>query len=213
MRLRYVKGAKDLIASHPDHILDNTENTPINIKQFFNNERPVHIEIGMGKGQFIHTLAKNNKDINYIGIERFDSVIVRALEKQLEDPQDNILLLRTDAKDLITIFNQEKVERIYLNFSDPWPKDRHAKRRLTHKRFLDIYKELLTTDGELHFKTDNRLLFDYSLESLEEYGMNISYTSFDLHNSDYQGNIMTEFEERFSKLGNKINKLTATFKE
>lgn len=213
MRLRYVKGAKDLIASHPDHILDNTENTPINIKQFFNNDRPVHIEIGMGKGQFIHTLAKNNKDINYIGIERFDSVIVRALEKQLEDPQDNILLLRTDAKDLITIFNQEKVERIYLNFSDPWPKDRHAKRRLTHKRFLDIYKELLTTDGELHFKTDNRLLFDYSLESLEEYGMNISYTSFDLHNSDYQGNIMTEFEERFSKLGNKINKLTATFKE
>jgi tRNA (guanine-N7-)-methyltransferase len=213
MRLRHVKGAKDLIASQKKYIHDNVDNTPINIHDFFNNDKPVHIEIGMGKGQFIHTLSKRNKEINYIGIERFDSVIVRALEKQVEDPQDNLLLLRTDAKDLITIFNQEKVDRIYLNFSDPWPKDRHAKRRLTHKNFLDIYKELLTTDGELHFKTDNLPLFEYSLESLEEYGMNIMYKSFDLHNSDFKGNIMTEFEERFSKLGNKINKLTATFKE
>lgn len=213
MRLRHVKGAKELIASHPSFIIDDIDHQPIELQKYFDNNNPVHIEIGMGKGKFVHTLAKLNKNINYIGIEKFDSVIVRALEKQIEDPQDNLLLLRCDAMFMPTLFQNINVERIYLNFSDPWPKDRHAKRRLTHKNFLDIYKKILSKEGELHFKTDNLGLFEFSLESLEEYPMNITYKSFDLHKSDFEGNIMTEFEERYSKLGNKINKLTAQFKE
>lgn len=213
MRLRHVKGAKDVIAAHPNYIIDDVLHEPINLKKYFNNEYPIHIEIGMGKGQFIHTLAKQNKKINYIGIEKFDSVIIRALEKQIEDPQDNLLLLRCDAMFLPALFQDIKVERIYLNFSDPWPKDRHAKRRLTHKNFLSIYEKFLSKNGELHFKTDNIGLFNYSLESLREYPMDITYKTFDLHQSDFQGNIMTEFEERYSQKGNKINKLTAQFKE
>lgn len=213
MRLRYVQGAKELIHSNNDLIIDDIDHTPINIKDYFSNNNEIHIEIGMGKGQFVHTLAKNNPNVNYIGIEKFDSVIVRALEKQLEDKQENLLLLRCDAMFLPKLFEQLTVHRVYLNFSDPWPKDRHAKRRLTHKNFLDIYKELLTKDGELHFKTDNIGLYEFSLESLKKYPMNITYHTYDLHKSDFKGNIMTEFEERFSKLGNKINKLTATFKE
>ena len=213
MRLRHVKGAKDLIANHSNLIFDNDREKAFNLKDYFDNDFPIHIEIGMGKGKFIHTLAKTNKNINYVGIEKFDSVIVRALEKQIEDTQDNLLLLRTDASDLPDLFKDNKVERIYLTFSDPWPKDRHAKRRLTHKNFLDIYKNTLKKDGELHFKTDNDSLFEFSVESITNYPMNITFITYDLHNSEIDDNIMTEFEERFSKLGNKIKKLTATFKE
>lgn len=213
MRLRYVEGAKDLIASRPDLIIDiNKDNeTFLDTSNIFKNDLPVHIEIGMGKGKFIYTLAKQNSNINFIGIERFDSVIVRALEKVVEEPLSNLMLLRTDASDLRKIFRRDTISRIYLNFSDPWPKDRHAKRRLTHKNFLGIYKDILKENCELHFKTDNRVLFQYSFEELTDYPMNITYMELDLHNSDFKGNIMTEFEEKFSKLGNKIYKLTARF--
>lgn len=213
MRLRYVEGAKDLIASRPDLIIDlNKDNEKfLNASNIFKNDFPVHIEIGMGKGKFIYTLAKQNPEINFIGIERFDSVIVRALEKVIEEPLSNLILLRTDASDLRKIFKENTISRIYLNFSDPWPKDRHGKRRLTHKRFLDIYKDLLKENSELHFKTDNKDLFQFSFEELTNYPMNITYLELDLHNSDFKGNIMTEFEEKFSKLGNKIYKLTAKF--
>ena len=211
MRLRYVKGAKELIASKPELIIDNINNGFIDLDKLFNNDFPIHIEIGMGKGKFVYTLAKQNPNINFIGIERFDSVIVRALEKVIEEPLSNLMLLRTDASDLRDIFGNKTIERIYLNFSDPWPKDRHAKRRLTHKNFLNIYKDLLKDDCELHFKTDNKDLFQFSFEELTKYPMNITYMELDLHNSDFKGNIMTEFEEKFSRLGNKIYKLTAKF--
>jgi len=211
MRLRYVKGAKELIASHPELIIDNIDNKMIDINQIFSSDSPIHIEIGMGKGKFIYTLAKLNPKVNYIGIERFDSVIVRALEKVIEEPLNNLILLRTDASDLRKIFTSKSIDRIYLNFSDPWPKDRHAKRRLTHKRFLDIYKDLLRDNSELHFKTDNTDLFEFSVEELTNYPMNLLYIERDLHNSDFKDNIMTEFEEKFSEKGNKIKKLTATF--
>ncbi len=211
MRLRYVKGAKELIASKPELIIDNINNDFIDLDKLFNNDFPIHIEIGMGKGKFVYTKALENPNINFIGIERFDSVIVRALEKAIEEPLSNLMLLRTDASDLREIFGNKTIERIYLNFSDPWPKDRHAKRRLTHKNFLNIYKDLLKENCELHFKTDNRDLFQYSFEELTKYPMNITYMELDLHNSDFKGNIMTEFEEKFSRLGNKIYKLTAIF--
>ncbi len=211
MRLRYVKGAKELIASKPDLIIDNIDNDFIDLDKLFPNDFPIHIEIGMGKGLFIYTLAKLNPNINFIGIERFDSVIVRALEKVIQDPLSNLFLLRTDASDLRKIFSNKSIDRIYLNFSDPWPKDRHAKRRLTHKNFLDIYKDLVKDDSELHFKTDNKDLFQFSVEELTNYPMNITFMELDLHNSNFKGNIMTEFEDKFSKLGNKICKLTAKF--
>ena len=211
MRLRHVKGAKELIASKPELIIDNINNDFIDLKKLFSNEFPIHIEIGMGKGKFIYTLAKLNPNINFIGIERFDSVIVRALEKVIEEPLDNLYLIRTDASDLREIFRNDSIDRIYLNFSDPWPKDRHAKRRLTHKNFLNIYKDLLKEDAELHFKTDNTELFNFSVQELKDFPMNITLLELDLHSNDFKGNIMTEFEEKFSKLGNKICKLTARF--
>lgn len=213
MRLRYVKGAKELIANHPLLIIDNINNTYIDFQARFKNDNPIHIEIGMGKGRFIYELAKSFPGINYIGIERFDSVIVRALEKVIENPLPNLQLLRSDALNLKDVFKKNSISRIYLNFSDPWPKDRHHKRRLTNKKFLDIYKEIVTSNSEIHFKTDNNDLFGFSLKEMVEYPMNILFVSKDLHNSDFEGNIMTEFEEKFSNLGNKISKLTATFKE
>ena len=213
MRLRHVKNARELIETNPQYIIDNTSNTPINIDSLFVKKQPIHIEIGMGKGQFIYTLAKNNPTINYIGIEKFDSAIVKALFKQFEEPLDNLFLIRTDATDLRELFLANSIARVYLNFSDPWPKERHAKRRLTHHNFLKIYEELLVPKSEIHFKTDNIDLFNFSVESLETYPMDITFLNYDLHSSDIRDNIMTEFEEKFSKQGFKINKLIAVFKE
>ena len=152
-------------------------------------------------------------NINFIGIEKFDSVIVRALEKVIEEPLTNLKLIRVDAQAIPIILKDYTVERIYLNFVDPWPKERHAKRRLTHRGFLDIYKHLLVPNGEVHLKTDNEFLYNYSLEEMIYNDMEMLYHTEDLHNDNYEGNIMTEFEEKFAKRGMKIFKLTARFKE
>jgi tRNA (guanine-N7-)-methyltransferase len=213
MRLRYVKNARELIEGNPQLIFDNKLNEKIDIDSVFSIKQPIHIEIGMGKGKFIYTLAKLNPEINFIGIEKFDSAIVKALQKVMEEPLDNLFLLRADAIDLKKLFNSNSFDRIYLNFSDPWPKDRHAKRRLTHRKFLKMYQELLPLNGEIHFKTDNINLFNYSVESIKDYPMEIISLNYDLHSSDNNDNIMTEFEEKFSKQGFKINKLVAKFKE
>jgi len=213
MRLRYVEGATDLINSNPELIINNKDNKIIDFDSLFKNNEPIHIEIGMGKGKFIYELAEMNPNINYIGIERFDSVIVRALEKVLEKPLNNLMLLRTDAIDLTTIFTSGSISRIYLNFSDPWPKPRHVKRRLTNKKFLKMYQSLMIKESEIYFKTDNIDLFEFSVEEITDYPMEITYLTRDLHNSDYKNNIMTEFEDKFSKRGNKINMLIAIFKE
>lgn len=213
MRLRYVEGATELINLNPELIINNKDNAIIDFKKLFTNNAPVHVEIGMGKGKFVYELAEANPNINFIGIERFDSVIVRALEKVIEEPLKNLMLLRTDAIDLTTIFKSRSIDRIYLNFSDPWPKPRHVKRRLTNKRFLKMYQSLMKKGSEIHFKTDNVELFDFSVEEITSYPMEITYITRDLHNSDFADNIMTEFEKKFSKKGNKIQKLTAVFKE
>lgn len=212
MRLKHVPGSRELIQSHEALILDNQENKRIDLHSLFDNENPIHIEIGMGKGKFVYEMAKHNQNINYIGIEKYDSAIVYGLYKVLEEPQKNLYLVRTDATDLTTLFSDDSIERIYLNFSDPWPKERHAKRRLTHKNFLKLYEQVLKKGSEIHLKTDNIDLFNYSLESLEEYGMVILYKSNDLHEEEVF-NIMTEFEEKFSKKGVKINKLITKFRE
>lgn len=180
----------------------------------FGNSNPIHIEIGMGKGQFILNLAKQNPDINYIGIERYSSVLLRALEKfDTEEFKElkNIRFICMDAMTIPDVFEKGEVGRIYLNFSDPWPKARHANRRLTSTRFFAQYEKVLGEDGLVEFKTDNRGLFEFSLEQVEEAGGKLLAHTFDLHADAVMniGNIMTEYEEKFSSMGNPIYKLVA----
>lgn len=209
MRLRNVRGAKEAIEEN-HYVIKEPAEYRGRWCELFGNDHPLHIEVGMGKGRFITTLAEQNPDINYIGIEKFSSVLIRALEKQNELQLPNLYFLREDAADLPEIFEKAEVDRIYLNFSDPWPKDRHAKRRLTSKEFFARYDLILAKDGEVQFKTDNRMLFDFSLEQVAEAGWKLQMSTFDLHHSEYaQGNIMTEYEERFLAKGNPICKLTA----
>lgn len=205
MRLRNVPGSRDMIAENPFTIKDETE-WKGRWNEVFGNDHPIHIEIGMGKGQFIMTLAKEHPEINYVGIEKYSSVLVRALEKQQEMELPNIKFIRMEAENIAEVFAPDEVTRIYLNFSDPWPKDRHAKRRLTSVQFLQRYENILQKDGHLIFKTDNRDLFDFSLEQVEEaeHWILLNHT-FDLHHSEYvEGNVMTEYEQRFVEKGNAI---------
>ncbi len=205
MRLRNVPGSRDTIAESRFTIKNETEYKG-KWSTVFGNGNPVHIEIGMGKGQFIMTLAEENPDINYIGIEKYSSVLVRAIEKQEEKDLPNLFFIRMDAENIADVFAAGEVGRIYLNFSDPWPKDRHAKRRLTSLQFLERYEKILDREGHVIFKTDNRDLFDFSLEQVREasHWILLNYT-YDLHHSEYvAGNIMTEYETRFVEKGNAI---------
>ena len=210
MRLRNIKGAKEQIAASP-YVIQNPVEHKGSWNKFFQNDNPIHIEIGMGKGKFIHELAQMHPEINYIGIERYQSVLIRALSKRAEFEGDNLFFLCEDARNLTEYFDDSEVARIYLNFSDPWPKDRHAKRRLTSSGFLSIYNEILASDGRLEFKTDNISLFDFSLEELPASGWNLDYVNRNIHeNGPATDNVMTEYEEKFYGLGNPIQKLIAT---
>jgi len=213
MRLRNVKGAREMIEAHPELIIDDQNHKCLSIEKMFTQPQPLHIEIGMGKGQFIYELALREKNVNFIGIERFDSVIIRALEKVLENPLENLYLLRADAQHLVELFPKHSVSRIYLNFSDPWPKDRHHKRRLTSPEFLKRYETLLKPGGEIHFKTDNPILFEYSVETIQKYNMDVILIDKDIHSHKSYDNIMTEFEAKFVEEGKPIHKIIARFKE
>ncbi|KOO46798.1 tRNA (guanosine(46)-N7)-methyltransferase TrmB [Priestia koreensis] len=204
MRLRNKPWAKDRIAENPQYVVANPESHKGNWSKVFGNDNPIHIEVGTGKGQFLVGMAKQNPNVNYIGIELFESIIVVALDRLIEEKLPNLKLLNVDAATLNDIFGKNDVERVYLNFSDPWPKNRHAKRRLTYKTFLKRYEDLLVDGGEIHFKTDNQGLFEYSLTSFSEYGLLLKYVSLDLHKSDFEGNVMTEYEEKFSNAGQRI---------
>ena len=206
MRLRNVKGAKDKILLS-NYNIDNPFDNINNWNKVFNNNNPICIEIGMGKGKFIVENAIKNPNINYIGIEKFDSVLVRAIEKVEELNISNLKFIRMDAFRIDEVFNKE-IDKIYLNFSDPWPKERHAKRRLTSPVFLEKYDKIFKNDNIIEMKTDNIDLFNYSVDSLKEYGYNIEYLINDLH-KQCANNIMTEYEEKFSNLNIKINKLIA----
>lgn len=214
MRLRNVRGSQERILENPYTIqTDGTNGEDYKglwHSNIFQNDHPIHIEIGMGKGQFITQLAKSNPSINYIGIEKYSSVLVRALDKREELETNNLIFLRMDAEDIDAYFAPDEVSKIYLNFSDPWPKDRHAKRRLTSTNFLARYDKILCSNGLLQFKTDNRPLFDFSLEQLTEAGWITDEVSFDLHkNGPAPDNIMTEYEEKYYKLGNPICRFVA----
>lgn len=209
MRLRNVKGSREKIAGS-EFVIHEPQNMKGKWHEFFENENPIHIEIGMGKGKFITTLAQQNPNINYIGIEKYSSVLIRALEKRAEIELNNLIFIRMDAEEIEEVFEKDEVDCIYLNFSDPWPKDRHAKRRLTSTQFLARYDKVLKREGEVIFKTDNRPLFDFSLEQVEEAGWKLKNHTFDLHHSEYmEGNVMTEYEEKFSAEGHPIHRLVA----
>ena len=208
MRLKNVKGANEIIIKGKYYI-DNPEDNIGSWQKIFKNNNPIHIEIGMGKGDFIIENALTNPNINYIGIEKYDSVIVRAIQKSNELEIDNLKIIRTDALNIDKIFNKE-IEVIYLNFSDPWPKERHAKRRLTSNVFLEKYDIIFKNNPKIIMKTDNIDLFNYSIETLKEHNYNITYITNDLHNEkNNDNNIMTEYEKRFVSRGIKINKLIA----
>lgn len=212
MRLRHKPWAVEYINEHQDVIIPNPEDYKGKWHEVFGNDNPVHIEVGTGKGQFVLGMAKQNPNINYIGIELFDSVIVCALERIVEaEKPANLRLLKVNGAKLQEYFAKGDVARVYLNFSDPWPKKRHAKRRLTHEGFLKLYESVLIDNGEIHFKTDNRGLFEYSLVSMNHYGMRLNYVSLDLHAEMPEDNIMTEYEEKFSAKGQPIYRLESQF--
>ncbi|ART77670.1 tRNA (guanosine(46)-N7)-methyltransferase TrmB [Sutcliffiella horikoshii] len=213
MRFRNKPWATDFIAENSFYCIPDPENQKGKWNEIFGNNNPIHIEVGTGKGTFVTEMAKANPTINYIGIELFESVIVKALEKAVAADIPNVKLLNVNAQKLADYFEAGEVDRVYLNFSDPWPKTRHEKRRLTYKGFLDLYKEVLVPQGEIHFKTDNRGLFEYSLMSFSEYGLLLKYVSLDLHNSEFEGNIMTEYEEKFSSKGFPIYRCEVKYPE
>ncbi len=209
MRLRNVTGSREEIAAN-EFIVHEPEKLKGKWKEFFGNDNPIHIEIGMGKGRFLIQLAMENPDINYIGIEKYSSVLIRAVEKRKELEIKNLWLIRFDAEYIKDIFDINEVSRIYLNFSDPWPKDRHAKRRLISREFFARYDKFLAAEGEVIFKTDNTDLFAFSLEQVETAGWKLKNFTYDLHHSEYAaGNVMTEYEEKFSAMGNPIHRLVA----
>ena len=207
MRLKNVKGANEIIIKGRYYVEDPYINKG-NWNKVFNNDNPIYIEIGIGKGKFIVENAIKYPNINFIGIEKYDSVLVRAIQKSNELELNNLKLVRMDAKRIEEVFDNE-VDRIYLNFSDPWPKDRHYKRRLTSYVFLDKYEHIFKNNKYIIMKTDNIDLFNFSLESLTNHGYNIEFMTNDLHSLNNVDNIMTEYEEKFSNKGIKINKLIA----
>ncbi|MCQ6278407.1 tRNA (guanosine(46)-N7)-methyltransferase TrmB [Bacillus sp. EB600] len=212
MRLRHKPWAKERIDQYPQYVVADPEMYKGNWQEPFAIQQPLHIEIGSGKGRFITEMAKANPDINYIGIEVYQSVIVAALDRLIEADLPNVKLLNVNANDLGKFFAKNDVDRIYLNFSDPWPKTRHEKRRLTYKNYLNLYGSILRDAGEIHFKTDNQGLFEYSLMSFSQYGLLLKYISLDLHQSDFEGNIMTEYEQKFSEQGNRIYRCEVKYK-
>lgn len=212
MRLRNIPGSKETIAKS-DYVVQIPEEKKGRWNEVFGNRNPIRIEVGMGKGRFIMDMARLHPENNYIGIEMYDSVLLRAVQKreQSEEPVSNLYFIRMDARNLPEVFGKGEVDRIYLNFSDPWPKDRHAKRRLTSRQFLERYDQILTEKGQVEFKTDNRPLFEFSLEEIEAAGWKLMVHTFDLHHDEtlMKGNVMTEYEEKFSSAGNPIHKLIA----
>jgi tRNA (guanine-N7-)-methyltransferase len=208
MRLRNIAGSREVIADSDFTIKDPEKKKGLWKKEVFGNDNEIHIEIGMGKGRFLMDMAALHPDINYVGIEKYSSVLLRALQKQEQLLLPNIIFIRMDAETITEVFAPSEVGRIYLNFSDPWPKDRHAKRRLPSREFLKRYDRILVPDGVVEFKTDNKDLFQFALDEIEPAGWTLDAVTYDLHNDEVmnKGNVMTEYEERFSEAGNPIYK-------
>lgn len=202
MRVRNKPWANDFINEHSEYIIENPEAYLGKWKTRFDNNNPIHIEIGSGKGQFIVGMAKKNPNINYIGIEIQKNVIAMTLQKVVSEELNNVQLINTDGKSVDNFFKLGEVQKIYLNFSDPWPKKRHIKRRLTSPEFLKTYYQILNNSDEIEFKTDNRGLFEYSLMSLNNFGLIFDHVNLNLHDSEELGdNVETEYEAKFKEKG------------
>ena len=233
MRLRNIPGAKGAI-EESIYVIQNPQENKGRWDKVFPQNQPIHLEVGMGKGRFLMDMARLHPEINYIGIEMYDSVLLRAIQKRealAEEGENlsnlmfmrmdaqlelsNIYFMCIDAKNMADYFAPGEVNKIYLNFSDPWPKARHASRRLTSREFLARYDQILTLEGTIEFKTDNRGLFDFSLEEVPEAGWKLDASTRDLHHDPVlsEGNVMTEYEEKFSSMGNPICKLIARCEE
>ena len=217
MRIRKKSWEADELSSNR-HLVHEPEQYKGKWHEYFGNDKPIYAEIGCGKGRFIVQNAIENPDVNFIGIERYSSVLLRALEKfdtEEYEALTNIRFVCMDARNVEEVFAPEEVDKIFLNFSDPWPKARHAKRRLTSTEFLERYEKILAQGGRVEFKTDNTELFNFSLEQVKEAGWYLEKYTYDLHHQEEMnaGNIMTEYEEKFSLKGNPINKLIARRKD
>ncbi len=200
MRLRKINGALEALEKNEYYFIKNPKENKGQWKNVFNNQNEIHLEVGCGKGNFIIGMAKAYPNVNFIALEKFESVLIRALEKMEAEEIPNLKIVHADATDLCEMFSDGEVSTMYLNFSDPWPKTRHAKRRLTYKTFLELYSKILVSDGVIIQKTDNRSLFEYSLESFSQNGWYLKNISLDLHKTD-MFNVMTEYEVKKSKLG------------
>ena len=211
MRVRNRKGATELLEAHPQYVILNPADAKGRWQEIFGNDHPIHVEVGSGKGAFVSGMAKANPEVNYIGIDIQKSVLSYALDKVLATDVPNIKLLWVDGSDLTDYFEDGEIDRLYLNFSDPWPKKRHEKRRLTYQSFLATYQQILPENGEIHFKTDNRGLFEYSLVSFSQYGMKLKGVWLDLHASDFKDNVLTEYEQKFANKGQVIYRVEAAF--
>ncbi|WP_027725362.1 tRNA (guanosine(46)-N7)-methyltransferase TrmB [Tuberibacillus calidus] len=212
MRVRHKPWAADYITQHTDIVLQQPEQYKGSWHTVFGNRHPLNIEIGTGKGQFITGMGKLFPEENFIGIEREKSVIVSAVQKLVDHPLDNVKLLNVNAQNLMDYFADAEIDRIYLNFSDPWPKKRHEKRRLTYRDFLETYKRVLKPGGRICLKTDNQAFFEYSLESFSKFGMILENISLDLHQAKIEHNVQTEYEEKFAAKGHRIYRCEAFFK-
>ena len=211
MRMRKKKNCAARIERCGDIRITDPENHKGEWSKVFGNDNPIHVEIGCGKGSFVVGMAKMYPDINFIAIEKVEDVIVMAMEKAIENEVANVRFMDLDAERIEDFFLKGEIERIYLNFSDPWKKNKQAKRRLTHKNFLDRYKNVLNNGDYVWFKTDNRKLFEFSLNSFAESNFKMQNITLDLHNSGFEGNVITEYEQRFLDLGQPIYRLEATY--
>jgi len=211
MRVRNKAWAPEELENNK-HMIHDPEGCKGRWKEVFGNDKPIHVEIGCGKGRFVSQMALANPDVNYVGIERQTTVIAIAARRITEE-QDNIFLTQVDVENLESYFEVGEIDRLYINFCDPWPKNGHAKRRLTHRNFLNMYKRIFGEKAEIYFKTDNRGLFEFSLEEMNENGWKFSNISLDLHKDECPWNIMTEYEEKFSSKGQPIYRLEARWEK
>jgi tRNA (guanine-N7-)-methyltransferase len=212
LRLRNKPGAKEELKQNPNIIIQNPEQCKGQWNSVFGNDNPIYVEVGTGKGQFLMGMSMLHPNINFIGIEKYDSVLITAMNRAKESDQTNVKFLNDDVANILDFFDKGEIDRLFINFTDPWPKNRHEKRRLTYKGFLKIYERLLKKGGEIHLKTDNQGLFEYSLESFSGCGMTLHHVSLDLHRSNIEGNVMTEYEQKFSRKGMRIYRCEAKFR-
>lgn len=213
MRLRKVKNVEEKILNFPGIIVYNAKDYNNKWNEYFQNDNPIYIEIGMGKGKFINEMARRNPDINFIGCEIEQSVLLKAAEKLKEENINNLRLINLDAKDIKEYFGKNEIDKLFLNFSDPWPKSRHEKRRLTFDTFLNSYLYILKEDGIIEMKSDNKKLFEYSLKKFNEFNFKFLEVNLDLHLENDEEIITTEYEDKFKSLGKPIYFIKLQVKE